>query len=208
MHVFALAFALLLVAGCAATVPVRPATVRYAGQNCESTPNLGRAATLAPETRKAHQTVVTPVDGLTPCLGSGAVRTPYVLYAIPSSEVRMIEVGGQLEPSRIFSPQVALLDQDGNRVRSFAADQYLYRGGLFSVQFVPQPGERFILVTADPARIGQSYDAVAISTSTTTIWTGAGVANWTSGVDRNISRTFSYEGSVTAIVHMPEEDRR
>jgi hypothetical protein len=206
--IFAVVLAPALLAGCAAGAPVPPATLSYTGQNCESAPNLGRAASLTPGERKAYHTVTLPVDGLTPCLRNGAAPTPYILYAIPSTDIRMIEVGSQLEPSRTFSLQVDLLDQDGNRVRSFAPDQYLYRGGFFSIQFVPQGGERFILVTADPARIGQTHDAVAISTSTTTIWTGYGAASWTSGVDQNISRTFSYEGSVVAVVHSLESRER
>lgn len=204
--IFVLVPAAVLAAGCVATVQAPPATLSYAGQNCDSAPDLGRAASLVPEERKAHHTVSLPVDGGTPCLQSGADSTPYVLYAIPANDVRMIEVGSQLEMARIFSPRIALLDQDGLVVRNFDPDQYLYRGGVLSVQFVPQAGERFILVTADPERIGRAYDAVAIGTSTTSVYTGFGMASWTSGVDRNISRTFSYEGSVMAVVHSVESD--
>ena len=196
-----------LLAGCA-TAPVPPAALSYDGHHCDGTPDLGRAASLAPEDGRAIHTVTTPVDGFAPCLGSGASATPYLLYAIPPIDVRMIEVGSHLEPARIFSLKVDLLDEGGNRVRSFAPEHYLYRGGILSVQFVPQSGERFILVTADPARIGQTRDAVAISTSTTAVWTGYGAATWTSGVDQNISRTFSYEGSVMAAVYSPDDRDR
>jgi hypothetical protein len=194
-----------LLAGCA-TFSFPPPVTTYAAQGCAGSADLGRAVALLPDRRRAQLAVRTPVDAATPCLGDGAARTPYVVYALPDEPVRMIEVGGQIEPSRIFSPTVVTLDEHGSLVRSFAPDQYLYRGELFSVQLVPQPGERFILVTADLERIGRHYDAVAISTQTTTIATPYAVANWTSGVDRSISRTFSYEGSVVVVVHRPETE--
>ena len=205
-RIFALALAPALLAGCVTVPPATPPTLNYAGHNCETAPNLVLAASLVPEEPEAHYMVSTPVDDLTSCLRDGALPTPYVLYEIPSTEVRMIEVGSVLEYMRIFSPHVVLLDQEGNRVRSFTPDQYLFRGGFFSVQFRPQAGERFILVTADPSRIGQSYDAIAISTSTTTIWTGYGAANWTSGHDQSVKRTFSYQGAVMAVVHSAESE--
>ena len=204
----ALAIIPLLATACMTMPPPPPATLSYAGRECDSTPNLGRAVSLVPERRRAHHMVRLPVDDVTPCLRNGGAATPYILYAIPSTGVHIIEVGSRLEQARIFSPEIALLDQDGDRVRTFAPDQYLYRGGFFSVQFVPQSNERYILITAEPSRVGQSYDAVAISTSTTYVYTGFGMASWTSGHDQNVSRIFSYEGSVAAVVHSVEPERR
>lgn len=197
-----------LVAGCA-TTPPPPAATTYSAQNCASAPDLGTAASLTPESRRRIFRVGTPVDASTPCLRNGQGATPYVIYALPPAiEGTMIEVGAELEGARIFSPAISILDEDGRSVRSFDPSQYLYRGVMYSVQFLPQPGERFVLVTADPSRIGRNYDAVAISTSTTAIATPYAFASWTSGVDQSISRTFSYDGAVAAIVYSPEGNER
>lgn len=197
-----------LVAGCA-TTPPPPAATTYIAQNCASAPDLGTAASLTPESRRRIFRVGSPVDASTPCFRNGEAPTPYVVYALPSAvEGTMIEVGAELEGARIFSPAISILDEDGRPLRSFEPGHYLYRGVMFSVQFLPQPGERFILITADPTRIGRNYDAVAISTSTTAIVTPYAAASWTSGVDRSISRTFSYDGAVAAIVYSPEGNER
>lgn len=194
-----------LLAGCA-TAPLPPPALTFSGQNCAVAPDLARAQSLAPEERKKHHSVFTQVDALTPCLHKGGVATPYVLYAIPSNQVSMIEVGAQLEGQRIFSPNVSILDKSGNQVRTFGPEQYLFRTGLYSVQFVPQAGDRYILVTADPERVGKDYNSVFVGTSTTTYWTGFGAANWTSGIDQNMSRTFSYDGVLVANVHRPDDE--
>lgn len=207
-QVVASAIGSALIAGCA-TTPPPPAVTTYTAQNCTSAPDLGTAVSLTPERRKRVFRVGTLLDASTPCLRSGQVPTPYVVYALPPAiEGTMIEVGAELEGARIFSPSISILDEAGRPVRSFDPSHYLYRGVMFSVQFLPQPGERFILMTADPTRIGGNYDAVAISTSTTTIATPYAVASWTSGVDRSVSRTFSYDGAVAAIVYSPEGNER
>ena len=64
------------------------------------------------------------------------------------------------------------------------------------MQFRPRAGEAFILVTAEPALVGQRYDSISIATYTTATYVGAGAVTWTSGVDSAHSRVFSYEGAV------------
>ena len=204
----AAALAPVLACGCS-TVPVLPPVTAYRATGCASAPDLSGAVSLTPERQRRIFTVENAVDRSTPCLQRGATATPYVVYALPEDAAgTMVEVGARLEAARIFSPAVATLDRAGNQVRSFVPDQYLYRGSIYSVQFVPIPDERYILVTADPDRIGRRYDAIAISTSTTPLVSPYGVANWTSGVDQSISRTFSYDGMVAAIVHRPQVEER
>jgi len=106
-----------------------------------------------------------------------------------------VTVGGVLEATRIFSPDVALLDAEGHTTRTFRAADYYYRGPVFSVQFQPKAAERYLLVAADPARVGQRYDAINIGTQTTTVPAGVYTMTWTRGTDTKTSRTFSYEVS-------------
>jgi hypothetical protein len=113
---------------------------------------------------------------------------------------KTLTVGAVLEGRRIFAPEVVLLDAAGKTARTFPAADYYYRGAVFSVQFVPKPDEAFVLVEADPARVGQRYDSIAIGTATTPIVTPYASMNWHSGVDTKESRTFSYEGSAQVTV--------
>ena len=107
-----------------------------------------------------------------------------------------------------------MLDAAGRTTRGFRTDEYLYRGFNYSVLLRPRSDERFILVTIDPSRVGQRYDSIAIGVSTSA--TGApvtglasglvGSGNITTGTDASISRTFSYEGAVQAIVNDSDTD--
>jgi hypothetical protein len=69
------------------------------------------------------------------------------------------------------------------------------------VQFRPRAGEAYVLVSADPALVGQRYDSIVIATSTASAATAAGAFSWTTGVDGAQSRTFSYEGTIQVSVY-------
>lgn len=203
----ALAFAAPL-AGCATAVAPPAAVTSYAAPaGCAAAPDLRSAIGMTPAKRKRLHSVSTPVGAGTPCLQWKEARGPHVVYALPEDRAdRLVEIGAALEGARIFSPAVTTLDAAGREVRAFPADQFLIRGNVLSVQFVPRPEERYALVSADPARMGQGREDIAISTTTAATYTGFGVATWTSGHDRASSRDFSYEGMVLAFLHdrMPD----
>jgi hypothetical protein len=194
------ALVVLLLAGCATTPPPQAVT-SFGRRDCAAQPDLSKAISLTPEKAKAAFVVTTPVSAETACLTRGDGAVPYLLYALPTEiEDKILTVGATQEAARLLSPDVSILDKLGRVTRSFAASDYLFRGPVYSVQFRPKPGEAYLLVAADPSRVGKSFDAIQIGTSTTTISTGYAAANWTSGVDDTISRTFSYEGTVQVTV--------
>lgn len=197
----------MLLAGCASTTPPAPPVLSYAATGCAAQPDLASAISLNSEKKKKVWTVDRPVAGDTPCLTRNGVSGPYLVYALPSAgTARMVELGAVMEAGRLFSPSVILLDAQGVPTRGFAADQYMFRTGVLSVQFTPQEHERFALVTADPARVGQSYDAIRTGTSSTYIPVGAyGGSNWRSGHEAQVSLGYSYEGTVRASMVAPEE---
>ncbi|HEY0101972.1 MAG TPA: hypothetical protein VGB60_00705 [Brevundimonas sp.] len=197
------ASALLATAGCATAVAPLPAVLDYAGSGCAPRVDLGGAISLTPAKETNGFVVVADVGGGSPCLiGAGGKATPYALFALPADpDDKTIAVGGALEPLRIFSPQVSVLAADGTELRTLPAADFFYRGPVFSVQFRPREGEAFLLVGADPARVGQRYDAINVGTNTTTVYTGFGAANFTTGVEANNSRLFSYHGGVQVIVY-------
>jgi len=191
-------FGLALVGSLAAcTTPEPPAPVlRYSGIGCHAAPDLATAIPL-PAAKRTGESVRTPVDGTTPCLALSSATSPYLVFAMPQPTHRLVEVGGAIEAVRVFPPNVTTLDANGAVLRTFAPTQYQNRGDRYSVQFIPQEGERYILVTVDQSLVGTSYDAVA--TGTTTTYFGSG--SWTSGIDRTVSRSRSYHGAVVATVY-------
>jgi len=190
-----------LVGGCA-TAPPPLAVTAYAPRDCAAQPDLSKAINLTPEKEKAEFVVTTPVGAATACLArAGGAVTPYVLYALPAETAdKTLTVGATLEAARLLSPEVSILDGRGQVTRGFAATDYLYRGPVYSVQFRPKTGEAYVLVAADPSRVGKSFASVQIGVNTTTISTGYYASNWRSGVDDTVSRTFSYEGTVQVAV--------
>ena len=193
---------LLATSGCATAVAPLPPLLEYVGTDCRTEVDLARAIGLTPEKETNGFVVVAEVGPGSPCHLSGSRGAPYVLFALPADyEDKTIAVGGSLEPLRIFSPEVSVLAADGREMRALPAGDFFYRGPVYSVQFRPRAGEAFLLVKADPGRVGQRYDAINVGTNTTTIYTGFGASNITTGVEANNSRVFSYHGAVQVIVY-------
>lgn len=196
-----------LLGGCASTVPTNPPTLAFERPDCPTVPDTSTAVSLTPEKDKAIWTVNSDLAASGPCIKRGDVSGPYLVFALPDVDrAKMVEVGSVLELSRVLSPQVVLLDAEGGETRTFGRDQYMFRPGLLSVQFVPQENERYVLVTVDPEPIGESHDTIVTATQTTTIYTGFGASNWRSGHENMLSRGFSYEGPVRALVYRPDKD--
>lgn len=198
-------------AGCTTMPPPPVATLTFAGTSCAAALDLSQALSLTPEKERALYTVTTQIGSATPCVLRDGQATAYLLYAIPADAGdKTLTVGGYLEPLRIFSPRVAVLDGQGETSRSFRSDEFMYRGPNYSVLFRPRPGERYVLVTTDDTRVGQTYDSIVIGVTTTSTGAVAGSAlaaglvgggTVSSGTDIGLSRTFSYEGAAQVIVH-------
>lgn len=189
-------------AGCSTTPP--PAVLTFAGQGCAPAPNLGGAISLTPAKAKQEHIVTTKLETTSPCLDQAGAKRPYALYALPVGAMeKTLTVGAVTEQARVFAPDVTVLDAGGRTTRTFQPHEYFFRGDLYSVQFVPREGDAFVLVTADPTKVGQRYEAVATGTATTSTYAGGLMMTWTSGIDQKIARTYSYAGSVQAVVHDP-----
>ncbi|MGQ3040498.1 MAG: hypothetical protein ACT6TH_06865 [Brevundimonas sp.] len=191
-----------LASACATAVPPSPAVLEYSRAGCPATPDLSTAISLTPKKETNGHIVTTVIGPESGCLQMGETSSPYALYALPSDiDDKTLSVGGVLEVLRILSPTVSVLGTDGAVRRTFAAEDYFYRGPVYSVQFRPEPGDAYVLVTTNPARVGQRYDSINVGTSTTAVYTGYGTANFTTGHEVNGSRAFSYEGAVQIIVY-------
>lgn len=198
---------LALSVGACTTAPPPPPVLSYAKADCHAQPDLASAVSLTPEKKKKAWQVVGSVGGSTPCVNRAGVNGPYVVFALPpAGSARMVELGAVEEAGRLFSPSVTLLDANGAVTREFAPDQYMFRTGVLSVQFTPQENERFVLVTADPVRVGTSYDAIRTGTGSTYVPLGPyGGTNWRSGHEAQLSLAYSYEGRIRANLIAPDE---
>ena len=190
-------------AACAtAAQPPPRAVLEYSRQDCAVRPDLASAISLTPEKETNGHVVTTVIDARTACVTSARGGVPYVIYALPADlDDKMLSVGSVLEAYRILSPEVTVLNAQGEPTRTFVAADYFYRGPVFSVQLRPREGDAFVMVAADPERVGQQYDSIAVGTQTTTIYTGYGAANFTTGHEASLSRTFSYEGTAHVTVY-------
>jgi hypothetical protein len=113
----------------------------------------------------------------------------------------MLIVGGLLGYDRIFSPRVRVLDAEGRETRGFVDSDWFSRGPVYSVQFRPRPGDAFVVVSADPSRVGRTESAINVGTNTTVIYTGYGASNWTTGQERHATRVFAYDGEVRVTIN-------
>ncbi|WP_394269671.1 hypothetical protein [Qipengyuania sp.] len=196
-----------MLAGCTTTAVSFPPSLTYAPATCADGVDTVSALSLVPDKDKAIWTRDDQVSAASACIRRGGAAVPYLVYALPpAGSARMVEVGAVLEPTRVVSPEVVLLDEAGNETRSFARESYMFRPGLYSVQFVPAANERFALVMVDPAPIGKTHDTITLGTSSTMVYTGFGVSNWTAGNEAMMSRGFSYEGTMRALVYRAQAD--
>lgn len=188
---------------CATAIePPPPAALSWSRSDCAAAPDLSTALSLTPEEERAVYSVNAPVTAASGCLSRDGQPVPYALFALPADHAdKTVAAGGTLEALRILSPDVAVLDAEGRVTRTFEPEDYMYRGALFSVQFRPRADERYVLVAAEPSRVGQRYDSITVGVVTTQVYTAYGSANWSSGTDVAQSRTFSYEGTASVLVN-------
>lgn len=188
--------------GCVTAVELPQPLLAYDRDNCALVPDLSSAISLTPEKERASHTAFGPVGADGPCLQGPDGALPYIVFALPEDrDDKTLSVGGALEATRILSPRVSLLAADGSVTRTFGSEDFLYRGPLYSVQLRPRAEEAFILVSAEPARVGQRYDSIVIGTNTTSTYAAGAYINWTSGTDDAQSRVFSYAGTAQVIVY-------
>ena len=199
----------LLLQACASTPPPAPpsAVLSITGKTCTSEPSLKDAISLTPVKAKAYYAVSTLVDAGKPCLVAGDASSNYVVYALPAhGENHTVTVGGVEEAIRTFAPSVSLLDADGKVTRAFADDRFATYGNILGVQFVPQPQERYILVSSNPALVGKAVNTFETRIATSygytpaTAYSYGGSYSTQHGMEGAHNRVFSHEGYVSVTI--------
>lgn len=197
---FALAGA-LGVSACTTMAIPGPVTT-FARSDCAAAPDLAQAVSLTPERERAGHAVSTVLGVGSPCVSTPGGPAPYALFALPADYGdKTVIAGGALEVQRILAASVTTLDARGQVVRSFQPSEFFFRGGSYSVQFRPRETEAYVMVSIDPALVGQVYSAVNIGTGTAGTYAAGVYASWTYGMDQSQLRTFSYEGTAAILVN-------
>ncbi|MFL0356899.1 hypothetical protein ACI5KX_10520 [Erythrobacter sp. GH1-10] len=190
---------------CACTTTPPAAVTTYEVTDCVTTPSFAEPIDLTLAEGKNSLNEKTRIHAETPCLELAGERGPYVVYRLPTRGV--VEIGSQLEAARVMAVNVALLDSEGEMLREFDRDQYNFRSGMLSVQFEPQVGEAYALVTTNNAMVGDGIQGVETGISSTYIATGYGGFIWFGGSEAAMDRGYSYAGELRARVMVRPEDR-
>lgn len=208
MRAIAVAVSIGLVSGCATTTtPLDPPRLVYERTDCAASPDLMNAVSLTPRSERAYFYVSRAVDHATPCWAPDAQAAPYIVFEIPAAFAdKTLIVGGGMEPHRIFAARIMTLDAEGAPVREFAAEDFFFRQGLYSVQFRPREWERYILVTSDRDLVGQTYSSIHIGVNSGATYAAGTYVSYNIGIDQSADRVFSHTGTVSVIVQDGQVD--
>lgn len=207
MRLVTIALCLGLAGGCSTTAHLDPPRLVYDRSDCPAGPDLASAVSLTPRSERAYFYVGQQIDHATPCWAPDAQPAPYVIFQLPAPYAdKTITVGGGLEPHRIFAARIMTLDAAGTPVRTFVANDFFFREGVYSVQFRPREGERYILVTSNRDLVGQTYSSIQIGVNSGATYAAGAYVSYNVGTDQATERVFSHEGTVAVIVQDSQVD--
>ncbi|MFD2263934.1 hypothetical protein ACFSM5_13615 [Lacibacterium aquatile] len=190
MRLFALlgAAAAFSLSACVAGPPPEAAVLNLDFSKCVAKPDIASARPLAAE----QELVPVAVDKNSACLETPAGRATYVAFKLPASPALLDIFSLPNGTGNFLSPRAMLLDADGVQLREIARDNFLFRANRLHAAVRQRPGEAYLVVTSDPASIGQTSDRV----SSHAVYTHTGYAMVTSGYDVKNLVLFAHNGSV------------
>lgn len=166
---------LLLIALSLAACPLRapPPLLTIGERNCAMAPDLATAVVVPLKSDSPAKVVI---DENTACL-QPANEPPrlYAVFVMPqSTEPFFLSVTSMAYGRGLLAPHISLLNADGNIIREISHDRFLVRGNSLNTSFRPQGDETFLVVTSDPAVVGEKSSGIVASTQTSTVATGTG----------------------------------
>ena len=202
-----IAFSLAILSACASADPPPPAVTSFApAAVCSDAPSLAAAASLTPENPAGRMEMIVDIGAEAPCLrhASGA-NAPYAIFALPTEgKVASISAGALLEEHRLFAPSVSTLGADGRVLRTFAADAFSQRGRTIAVLFAPRAGETYLLIAAEPSKVGSAHPLVAVDPASVATPVHLKQVEQIVAFKANLSRPYSYAGQVFARVYFAD----
>jgi hypothetical protein len=199
--------ALFALTACGSTpTPVTAVTSFAPATVCTDGPVLAGAVVMRPEKGAREVERTAAVGPEAPCLRRApGVGSPYAVFALPGSgEAASVAAGGVVEPYRLFAATVSTIDAGGQVIRTFAAGDMRRRGQTLAVVFVPRPEERYVVVAADPDKVGRALSLVSVDPAAIPVppdrTSDEGIALFRA----SLAWPYSYEGRVFARVYFAE----
>ncbi len=187
------ALPLAILAACAPKPP--PPLLSMEGRQCTPLPDLATAHAVLVDDKDVSITL----DEKTACLDVHAERKlAYVVFGLPAVDqpyllsVTSIPIGEGL-----FFPKLTLLDGNGKVLREISPDVFLPHGAALHAGLRPHPDERYLIVSSDPATIGQTNSQLTEGVRVSGFMAGGIYVQVQSGLEGKSTLTHAYNGTVT-----------
>lgn len=151
--------------GCVAPLEPLAAKTNLSGVACDDVFDLENPTevSLLEDDNQDNIFVDAVVDDQSPCFRSEAgAKSSYAVFTIKDVDplTMTVVVGSRLELGRILAPLVVVLSEEGEFLRSYGADRFLYRGDHLSVSFRPKADDYYIVVKSNSDIVGDGYDNI------------------------------------------------
>ena len=147
----ALAIAALL----AACAHPDPPLLTLSGRSCDAAPSLGDAVSVPFDERRG---ITVKLDGNSRCLDAGQGRTvTYAVFQLPETPApSLVTVSSEVAGQAVIHPRVSVLDAGGRVLRSIPASEFRSTITGFTAGLRIRGPERLLVVSADPASVGEN----------------------------------------------------
>ena len=149
--------AMLAVVSCAPAVPMQAPLLRLARSDCDARPDFAAAVAVRTEDWRGISVVLGEAGR---CLVlPGQAPTTYAVFALPSDPAPYtLEILSSIVPSTIVRPVATLFDGAGQRMRTIPPEEFETNITGLRAGVRPQGMERWLVVAADQARLGQTLE--------------------------------------------------
>ena len=193
--------AALSLAGCATPPPDLPPLLSISENNCDSVPNLaGAIPTVATVEGDDVKPAGVTLDIGSHCLNNKDGKALYAVFALPDGGPYTVSLGSVPVGRAIFAPRASILDAQGTPVRDLPVTGFMFRGDAFTTLYRSHPGERYLLVTSDPATVGKSLQQLHETVQHTYISTGTAIVVINTGSDVASDTTWAHNGHIYVTV--------
>ncbi len=217
---FGLAASLMLVACATTPAPLLAPELKYAAPSeCPSSLDMSQAVGLPDDEKKVRKMyrnrtllMTGQMEKDSQCLvEDGGKSSPAIVFLLPTDLTgEVIYAGSVLDPNSIFAADVSTLDANGNTVRSFPRESFLFQGTQYGVQFRPKENETFVLIKAAHELIGDARETTELSVGSqnVSLVVGSSYGSGTNlvGSQTSYQRIYAYDGAVSVRVVFPKQE--
>lgn len=185
----------LAVCACAGSPGPPPITSVGEGP-CATAPDL---ATARPVFLSADKPVTVDLDRGAACLAlPDSTRGVYAVFVLPESPTPyLVTISSVPQGETLFSPRATVLDPTGATVQQLPRDAFMFHGATLSVAFRTHGQERFVVVTSDPASVGQQEPQLQAGIQSTPVVAGPVIFFSHSGWEKSQNYTYAHNGRIT-----------